>query len=259
MKTRITPALMPWLLLTLACVCSSAQVKSSDRVVEVPFDFYRNEIILQVKVNGKGPFNMMLDTGTDPSVIDLATAKQLGVELIPLGTPATGGGTDVNLPYGTELPLVDVGGLTVKNIEALCINLSKVGERLGKPLHGVLGHSLLNGRIVQIDYPKRVVRFYSASPFSKATNQSNTSTRTVLPFRYAENVLIDDVSVNGKKVVANRHRLEWKFQSHAGRGFLPRTRRGSEPRESHHGRWLQRSIGEQGREGRQRNDRRNIR
>jgi hypothetical protein len=123
--------------------------------------------------------------------------------LIPVGKPATGGGTEVNLPYGTELSLVEVGGLTARDIEAAAINLAKVSERLGKPLHGVLGHSLLNGRIVQIDYPKRVVRFYSESPFAKTANQANTSTRTVVSFRYDDNVLLDDVSVNGKKVVAN--------------------------------------------------------
>jgi len=80
--------------------------------------------------------------------------------------------------------------------------LAKVSERLGKPLHGVLGHSLLNDRVVQIDYPNRVLRIYSQSPFSKA-HQTNTSKRTVLSFRYDDNVLIDDVFVNGKKVVAN--------------------------------------------------------
>lgn len=186
--------------MALGGVCASAQVKSKQAVVEIPFDFYRNEIILQVKVNGKGPFNMMLDTGTDPSAIDLATAKELGVKLVPLGKPATGGGTDVNLPYGTELSLVDLGGLTAKDLEAVAINLSKVSERLGKPLHGVLGHSLLHGRIVQIDYPKRVVRFYSASPIAKA---ENTPTTTVMSFRYADDVLIDEVFINGKKVVGN--------------------------------------------------------
>jgi len=35
-------------------------------VVEIPFEFLHNEIVVQVKVNGQGPFNMMLDTGTDP-------------------------------------------------------------------------------------------------------------------------------------------------------------------------------------------------
>jgi len=43
--------------------------------IEVPFEFYRNEIIVQVKVDGKGPFNMMLDTGTDPTAVDLAIAS----------------------------------------------------------------------------------------------------------------------------------------------------------------------------------------
>lgn len=40
-------------------------------LIVMPFEFIRNEIVVQVKVNGKGPFNMMLDTGTDPSAIDL--------------------------------------------------------------------------------------------------------------------------------------------------------------------------------------------
>src|SRR5262249_23492627 len=158
-------------------------------VVEVPFDFYRNEIIVQVKVNGKGPFNMMLDTGTDPSAVDLTTAKDLGLKLHALGKPASGGGTEVNLTYSTVLPLVEVGSFTVKDVETVALDLSKVSERLGKRLHGVLGHSVLNGRIVQIDYPNRVVRFYSQPPFSRA---ANTPKRSVLSFRYVDNVLIDD-------------------------------------------------------------------
>jgi predicted aspartyl protease len=179
---------------------SSARAGGKQQVVEVPFDFYKNEIILQVKVNGKGPFNMMLDTGTDPSAVDLTTARDIGLKLKPLGKPGSGGGTDVNLTYYTELPLVEASGFTVKDVETLALDLSKVSARLGKPLHGVLGHSVLNGRIVQIDYPNRVVRFYSQPLFTKA---ANTAKRSVLSFRYADNVLLDDVLVNGKKMVGN--------------------------------------------------------
>ena len=185
-----------WLLLV-------PHASAQQQTVEIPFDFVRNEIILQVKVDGKGPFNMMLDTGTDPSAIDLATAKELGLKLSSAGGPVTGGGTDKNLAYATKLPLVETGGLTAKNLWALALDLSKVGERLGKPLHGVLGHSLLNGRIVQIDYPNHVVRFYSQSPFTKADKKANNAKRTVLSFRYDDNILIDDVFVNGKKLVGN--------------------------------------------------------
>src|SRR4029434_420825 len=102
MKTRITCSC---LFLVLACVCASGQVKSNADVVEIPFDFVRNEILLQVKVNGKGPFNMMRDTGTEPSAIDLETAKELGLKLSSAGGPVSGGGTARNLAYETKLPL----------------------------------------------------------------------------------------------------------------------------------------------------------
>jgi predicted aspartyl protease len=189
--------------MAVACLCSFAQAKSKEPVIEVPFDFYRNEIILQVKVNGEGSFYMMLDTGTDPSAVDLNTARALGLKLDPLGRQGAGGGTGVSLVYETRLPLVEVGDLSVKNVEAAAVDLAKISERLGRPVQGVLGHSLLDGRIVQIDYPKRVLRFYTRPPFLKASNQSNTSRRTTLSFRYADNVLLDEVFVNGKKVVAN--------------------------------------------------------
>src|ERR1044072_5252706 len=137
MNRRVAQILRSGLLLFVACVCSFAQEK--ERVVEIPFDFWRNEIILQVKVDGKGPFNMMLDTGTDPSAVDLTTAKELGLKLQNLGTRASGGGTQARVIYGTRLPVVEigppVGPLSVKNIEAVAIDLSNMSERLGKPLH----------------------------------------------------------------------------------------------------------------------------
>jgi len=194
---------MSFLTMTLVCVCAFAQPKSKAPGIEIPFDFYRNEIILEVKVNGKGPFSMMLDTGTDPSAIELTTARELGLKLIPLGSPPVGGGNSPRQVYGVYLPLVELGGIATRNLEAIAIDLSKISERIGKPIQGVLGHSLLKGRIVQIDYPNRIVRFYSQSPFAKMAKQPSTPTHTVLPFRYADNVLIDDVLVNGKKMTAN--------------------------------------------------------
>jgi len=188
---------------TAACAGSFAQERTNAQVIEIPFDFYRNEILVQVRVNGKGPFSMMVDTGTDPSAIDLVSARELGLKLDSLGKRSTGGGTSVNLAYETKLPLVELGGLSAKNVAAAAIDLSKISERFGKPIHGVLGHSLLNGRIVQIDYPNHVLRFYSERPSSKPGKEANTAKRTTLHFHYDDNVLIDEVTVNGKKVVGN--------------------------------------------------------
>src|SRR5262249_39339112 len=168
------------LFIIAACTRSNAQASRDISFVEVPFDFYRNEIILQVKVNETATIDMLLDTGTNPSAIDLTTARGMGLKLDPVGRRVSGGGSGANLAYAAKLPLLRIGDLMAKNISALAIDLSEVSRHLGKPVQGILGHSFLNGRIMQIDYPKQAVRFYSASPYPKTANRPNTPQLTVL-------------------------------------------------------------------------------
>jgi len=87
---------------------------------------------------------------------------------------------------------------------AAATDFSKITQRVGIPVNGIVGYNFLKNRVVQFDYPKRVVRFYSVSPFPKS-EQSNAAGRMTLPFRfYGEDKfpVIDDVYVNGKKIRA---------------------------------------------------------
>lgn len=176
--------------------------QSHQPIAEVPFEFIRNQIVVQVKMAGKGPFNMLFDTNTDPSAIDLATARELGLKLGSKGYQGSGGGTEINLVYPTKVPVVDLGGVTTKELYAAAINLTKLSGKLGKPIHGVLGYSFLKDRIFQIDYPAAKIRFYELSPYPGIQNAPNTANRTVLAFRYDHDVLVDSVFVNGQKMRA---------------------------------------------------------
>ena len=105
----------------------------------------------------------------------------------------------MNLAYETKLPLVEVGSVTAKDVYAAEISLAKlVTAWADRPT--ALGYSFLQGRIFQIDYPALKVRFFANSPFP--AKLQSTPTRTVIPFRYDDEVLIDDVSINGQKVRA---------------------------------------------------------
>src|SRR6185503_13910348 len=188
MKVTFVQSSLICMFIMVWCPGSFAQASSKEQVIEVLFVFHRNEIILAVKVNGKSSLLMMLDTGTDPSAVDLNTAKEIGLKLDPIGRQAEGGGTGVNLAYETKLPLLEVSNLTAKNVQAVAMDLSQVSGRLGKPIHGILGHSFLKGRVVQIDYQTQRIRFYSKSQPPEA-NQPNTLKRTVLPFRYEDSIL----------------------------------------------------------------------
>ncbi|WP_220463683.1 aspartyl protease family protein [Sediminihaliea albiluteola] len=56
------------------------------------FEFIRQQIVVSVFVNDAGPFNMLLDSGTDPSAIDLHLAQSLGTPLAAQSAEGTGAG-----------------------------------------------------------------------------------------------------------------------------------------------------------------------
>jgi predicted aspartyl protease len=189
--------------LLLFVVASCAHAQNAKDPAEIPFEFLHNQIVVQVRVNGKGPFNMLIDTDTDPSAIDAATAKELGLQIGTNGTPASGGGTGANIVYPTRLGTVEIGAISARDVAAVTIDLTKFGGRIGKPIHGVLGFSFLKDRIVQIDYVNSKIRFFSVSPYPRIELAPNTVNTIALSFRREDgDVIIDSVFINNEKMRA---------------------------------------------------------
>ncbi|HEY5326032.1 MAG TPA: hypothetical protein VIJ27_03455, partial [Mucilaginibacter sp.] len=69
-----------WLmLLSLFFVSAQAQyfdINGQRKKVNIPFRMVRNMVVIKLKINNKGPFNFIMDTGvglmiiTDPKLID---------------------------------------------------------------------------------------------------------------------------------------------------------------------------------------------
>jgi predicted aspartyl protease len=170
---------------------------------EIPFEFVHNQIVVEVKVGGKGPFKMLVDTNTDPSAIDIATARELGLAVGDKGAPVSGGGTEANIAHLTRLPSVELGSLVVKDVAAATVNLSKISERIGGPIGGILGFSFLRDRIIQIDYPNSKLRFFAESPYPRIQFSANTVSTIAFPFKREDGeVMIDSVYVNNEKMRA---------------------------------------------------------
>ena len=103
----------------LIALCSGIALSQSSNdqpIAEVPFAFDHTSIIVQVKVNNKGPFNMVLDTGSDVATIDLGTAKDLGLNLKSTGGQAIGGGAEKQQIFLTQIPQVEIGGLVLTQL-----------------------------------------------------------------------------------------------------------------------------------------------
>jgi len=131
--------------------------------VNLPFVFEHNEILVQVRIGKHGSVTMMLDTDSDPSSINLSFAQSKGFKLREIHGQITGGGSERPKVYLTRLEGVELGSLRARDLQAVAIDLSKIQNRLGTEVQGVLGHDFLAGRVLQIDYPAKVLRFFRSS------------------------------------------------------------------------------------------------
>lgn len=114
-------------------------------------------IILEVNVNGQGPFDFALDTGATMTVLCHKTAQKLG---ITASTPAKGTGAGGQLAVSlTRLGSLAIGELEVKDLQVAVMDLTGVSQAAGTEIAGVIGYNLLEKFRVTIDYPKRKILF----------------------------------------------------------------------------------------------------
>ena len=135
-----------------AAIVACALTGAAAEPLSVPFDFSRHAIGLTVVIKGK-PLYFLLDTGVNPSVVDLARAEALG---LPLDRKAAGEGNGEGPGTAPEIPGTipspEIGGRKFANVEVLATDMSAMSAAYGRALDGVLGYSFLSANSVLIDY-----------------------------------------------------------------------------------------------------------
>lgn len=115
----------------------------------------RDLIIIQLKINDKGPFNFILDTGaglmliTDPTLVDSVAAKsKRSMKIAGLGE-----GVDYEA-YFTSALKVEIPGLVSTNVGAAILKEDHFGlsNFAGMPIHGLLGYEFFSNLAVKIDF-----------------------------------------------------------------------------------------------------------
>jgi Flp pilus assembly protein TadD len=120
----------------------------------VPFRLVRDKIVVQGRVNGGGPQDFILDTGSEETVISGETARRAGVR--PITFTLSAGVGEVGL-RGLQLARIDrlqIGTLEVRNLPVMIKNpaLQGIPTREGE------GFSPLSlGLSMMIDYERRLL------------------------------------------------------------------------------------------------------
>lgn len=143
------------------CGCSlfaNAQyfdLEANRKHVNIPFRMVREMLVIQLNINGKGPFNFILDTGvglmliTDPKLVDsINVSNKRTLKISGLGQG------EAYEAYITSALKVDIPGLVSYDVGAAILKTDHFGlsNFAGIPIHGLLGYEFFNNLAVKIDF-----------------------------------------------------------------------------------------------------------
>ena len=116
-------------------------------------------ILVDTYLNGRGPFQFAIDTGTSTTAIAPELAKQLGVAGSPIG-PATTGGSHIDVT-AASLQSFAIGRAKVDNMAVVVADFFTVlSQAVGAKLDGIVGYNFLRNYKVVIDYPNEILRLF---------------------------------------------------------------------------------------------------
>lgn len=111
-------------------------------------------LTVQVRVNGRGPYNFIVDSGADTSVVGLRIAR--GLQL-PLGTPAIlNGMTSRNIVDRVKVAQMTLGTTTIRDLQLPALREADLGG------DGMIGIDALTQQRLMMDFEKRLIRVEDA-------------------------------------------------------------------------------------------------
>lgn len=133
---------------------SVVPVMAADRAQpRVPLTIDENGgVIVDVRVNGAGPFKFMVDTGSARSAVDEALARELGTPVVAKSEVVTSAGSELRLV--ARLASVAIGARSEMHVNGILAPILPAARLavLGRGVRGVLGQDFLSAFNYTLDY-----------------------------------------------------------------------------------------------------------
>lgn len=132
----------------------------------VPFRFDTGNIFVRVLINGTGPHDFLLDTGSPVTALDRGLVARLGLEATEMGYASGAGGDSVRaervegvaVRVGTEDAAPD--GAAVLPLDSL------MSPNADRTVDGIVGFPFFRERVVELDFPADTLRVYEPAGYT---------------------------------------------------------------------------------------------
>ena len=130
----------------------------------VNFELIKNLIIIPLYIDGKGPYNFLLDTGvgpmiiTDPSLMDTLKLENLRTMKIY----GLGKGDEIDA-FITQQLNVSIKEAKIERIPTAILkeDVFNLSGYVGKKIYGIIGYYFFNSFVVKVSYSNKRVSFIS--------------------------------------------------------------------------------------------------
>ena len=148
-------------------VVTDATIQNSAGRTTIPFRLLNNHVYADVRINGRGPFLMIFDTGGH-DILTPPTAKTLSVasEGHAVGSGAGEGTVDVGFARHVTFQL---GDLVMKDQTATVLPITTVAAE-GFEQQGMMGFELFRRFVTVIDYGAKTLTFIDPARFDPANS-----------------------------------------------------------------------------------------
>jgi hypothetical protein len=139
------------------------------KVIEFPFERYNNLIIIPVTINGRVTVKFILDSGVQNCILtEPLVASLLNLTYDRTITFTAPGQQDSILAHVAKnvqlkLPGIEGQGISMLVLDQDYLNLS---NQLGTEVFGIIGYELFSRFIIEVNYDKKVVKFYEPDFFN---------------------------------------------------------------------------------------------
>jgi hypothetical protein len=137
--------------------------KADDKPIVVPIELLPSRhFVVQVKLDGKGPYRFILDTGAPLTIMNSKTAKDAGLTKKASGGGLLGAFGGMNQ---VEVPTMEIGGVKAVKTNAVVMDhptvqaISDAFKKESGPIEGLIGFPFFARYSMTVDYQKKELTF----------------------------------------------------------------------------------------------------
>lgn len=191
---RLLPAL---LILATAFVSKSSSIGIRSSIVggkttfTLPFELIDNRVFVEVRLNGRGPFHFILDTGAGGFALTDTAVRKLGLKTENAGEDGGVGEKTVQV-RSCRVEKFQLGDLQFENLDAEVFPESDSVNVFGtKPVDGIVGLEVFQQFVVKQDYVRKLLTFTAPDKFNYQ------GLGVIIPFILPRQIPVVDAELDG--------------------------------------------------------------